>query len=70
MDFLTYETKNGKMYDLLPSHIRGLESVGTDSTRIYASIAGTPIVFVANKPHAQVREEVRRARAEESEQGA
>ena len=68
MGFLKFQTKSGKKYNLLPSHIRGLESVGTDGTRIYASIAGTPIIFTANKPHADVETEVEKALAEESEQ--
>ena len=70
MGFLKFQTQSGKKYNLLPIHIRGLESVGTDKTRVYASIAGLPITFVANRPHAEVEAEVEKALAEESEQSA
>lgn len=69
MDFLRYQTKTGKKYSLLPIHIRGLESEG-DGTRIWASVAGIPIVFVANRPYDEVDAEVKKAQAEESEQSA
>ncbi len=66
MHALKYQTKQGKKYNLLPSHIRGLESMGAEGTKIYASIAGTPIIFVANKPYDDVETEIEKARAEES----
>lgn len=67
MAFLKFQTKNGKKYDLLPIHIRGIVSEGAEGTRIYASIAGIPITFVANRPHADVEAEIEKALAEESE---
>ncbi len=70
MTILDYETKNGKKYTILPIHIRGLESIGTDSTRIYATIGGIPMTFVANRPHADVKAEWQKALAEEQEQSA
>lgn len=70
MGFLKFQTKQGKKYNILPSHIRALESVGSDGTRIYASIAGISINFVANRPHAEIEAEVEKALAEESEQSA
>ena len=68
MPFLDYQTKDGKAYTILPIHIRALESVGKDSTRIYATIGGIPMTFVANRPHADVKAEWQKALAEESEQ--
>lgn len=67
MKALKYQTRSGKKYNLLPSHIRGLESEG-DGTRVYASIAGMAITFVANRPYDDVEQEIEKARAEESEQ--
>ncbi len=69
MHALKYQTKQGKKYNLLPSHIRGLESVD-DGTRIYASVAGIPITFVANRAYDDVEAELEKARQEESEQSA
>ena len=70
MPFLEYQTKQGKTYTLLPIHIRALESIGNDSTRIYATIGGIQMTFVANRPHADVKSEWQKAVAEESEQSA
>lgn len=67
MGFLKFQTKNGKKYNILPSHIRAFTSEG-EGTRIHASIAGIPITFVANRPHADVEAEIEKALAEESEQ--
>ena len=69
MQFLKYTANSGEKYNLLPSHIRGLKSEG-NGTRIYASIAGIPITFVANRPHADVEAEIEKALAEESERSA
>lgn len=69
MGFLKYQTKQGKKYNILPIHIRAFVSEGSD-TRIHASIAGDPITFVVNKPHADVEAEIEKALAEESEQSA
>lgn len=68
MGFLKFQTKTGKKYDILPIHIRGLVSESDDSTRIFASIAGIPLTFVANRPHADVEAEIEKALAEEQEQ--
>ena len=69
MGFLKFQTKKGTKYNILPSHIRAFSSEG-DGTRIHASIAGIPINFVANKPHAEIEAEIEKAIAEESEQSA
>ena len=69
MGALKYTANNGDKYNLLPSHIRGLKSEG-NSTRIFASVAGIPITFVANRPYDDVETELEKARAEESEQSA
>ncbi len=68
MGFLKYQTKQGKKYNILPIHIRAFVSEGTNDTRIHASIAGDPITFVINKPHADVEAEIEKALAEEQEQ--
>jgi len=69
MHFLKFQTKQGKKYNILPIHIRAFVSEG-ENTRIHASIAGDPITFVVNRPHADVEAEIEKALAEESEQSA
>jgi hypothetical protein len=61
--FLKYKTERGKRYALLPSQIRGLESLGS-ATRIYASVAGMPISFSVRRPYEEIERELEQARGD------
>lgn len=64
--FLEYTTERGKSYALRVEQIRGLEGTA-ESTRVYASIAGSLLSFVVKRPYVEVKAEVDKAAAAESE---
>jgi hypothetical protein len=63
MLFLEFTTAKGKSYALRPEQVRALEG-DSESTRVYASIAGVPLTFSVKRPYTDVRQELDRFAAE------
>lgn len=67
--FLKYTDVKGRKYRLHPRQIGAYASEGS-GTRIWASIAGMPVVFVVAKPCEEVDAEIEKSHLEEQEQAA
>lgn len=58
--FLKYDATKGRHFMLRPEQIRALE--GNDQhTRIYASVAGSPITFLVLRPYREIATELEQA---------